>query len=138
MCLTKVIKKIDVRLATKEEFEGYKFLMPTGLGGYETPMKGNQRTFPEGRWVNEEKYRPTYAHSRMIKLFRPFGRTPTEYRQGFHIFRTIEGARAWGKFLYPLFKVKYRKVVAEGVQDDSEVDVALEMKLLGQVKGKNT
>ena len=59
-----------------------------------------------------------------------------KYETGFHIFETLEGARRYCVEYEVILKVKYKKVVATGIDCASRVVVAKEIFPLKEIKIK--
>lgn len=74
---------------------------------------------PIGKWIHEAN-------------FRPFPETIPDYGAGFHVFTTKKGILNWEAEMEDpcIWKVAYRKAVAEGRQEGHRCIIAEEIKIL--------
>jgi hypothetical protein len=107
---------------------GYKVLYMNRMGNTYAPFKKTR--FPKDVWIDDER-------SKGRKL--SYDNVMRSYTPGFHLFQTIDDAHAFS-LRYPstngrpIFKVRYRNVVAGGTQNKISVIVARSIKVLNKVK----
>ena len=121
MCLDKIC---DFEVKTDI---GYKIFINYNTGEYYLPLKGNGCVVPINQWVKEKDYRP-----QMLKCCRtvPMGKYPF----GFHIFLSRKSAASY-RFSHThscsiIKRVRFRNVVAKGLQGQRRTVVAKEMMIL--------
>ena len=120
MCLDKIT---DFEVKTDI---GYKIFTPN-IGEYYLPLKGNGYIVPVNQWVKEKDYRP-----QILKRYRnvPVGKYPF----GFHIFLSKKVALSYMRnycgYESCVMKVRFRNVVAKGLQGKRRTVVAKEMMIL--------
>ena len=122
MCLaTKMSSKKKAEF--KEQTEGWKVLwrINGGLGG---DCYSDTMIRPEGEWLHEKGYQDSY--------YPPSYNNCEEYRYGWHIWLTLDGAKRWCNKAdgETIRKVSFKKPVAYGWQRKRPVVVAKEMMIL--------
>jgi hypothetical protein len=95
MCLT-WITEIE-----GEDGEGWKVIFP--LDGGWTPIIKKGKIFPFGEWILD-------PNDGLI------GCQDAAYKKGFHIFKKLEDADHYQEADELILKVRYRRVVCEGIQ----------------------
>lgn len=116
MCLDR-LKDFKVKLDENEVGIGWKVFGVGQYGGLYTELRGNSlKVLRRGCWLKEKTYR---EHKREF--------TEGGYSVGFHVFLTKKGACNWGESEERTRKVKFRKVVATGIQKNHRTIVAKEI-----------
>jgi len=126
VCLSLVDEIHDPPL--EEERTGWKVF---ARGGYPV-ITGLRREVPTRVWVDEHGYR-IRARLEAIRIT-----NDVSYPTGWHVFTNLDGAKALHAQLQsawnpcPIHRVRYRRIVAEGLQGSRRVDVAKEIYLEGR------
>ena len=120
MCLDK-LKDFKVK-----QTEGYKVFVIDKKGAIHSRFQRTHIRFKVNRWIRAKK------SGEYTDLSEP-------YTTGFHIFLRKEDALKWhGNTIYHyatiIKKVKFKGIVAKGVEDSAEIIVASEMLILPDVK----
>lgn len=117
MCLDRVITTYEEN--TEQGF-GYKYLEVPEDGDYlETPFVGT-KLYPN-QWIRD---------GHVETLYGSFG---GKYSSGFHIFTDLEEAQKY-PLVEPLFKVRYRGIIAEGIDAGCTVVVTKEIMVLEKIE----
>lgn len=132
MCLDVVDNSIEIREVKGEVYYyGWKVFCRDDDGRLCGELFG-AKSYRVNRWLKEEDYRE-YGDERKKTLFTED--TYKRYQIGFHIFLTREMARRWKDYDGIIRKVKFRNVVAKGIQNIAQVVVAKEMLIIGNSRG---
>lgn len=125
MCLTK-LGKFKVKLDENGVGTGWKVFAKMKNKLY-LDFRGTQHPRPKNQWLNEKDYRWKEDKVRGRIYYDNF-----KYKFGWHIMKTKRSAEKWmeGAFFGNgdvVMKVKFRKVVATGIQMKKQVIVAKEI-----------
>lgn len=136
MCLAHV--DCVFKIPKPEVKYGYKLFIEKNFFGKDKMLVGQfyglEKPRPMGMWMHERDYR---SNRRRRLIYLNIGTFDKEgivsYPIGWHIYKNMP-KNLTSKITFPLYKVAYRNVVAEGWQDGKRVVVCKEMKIIKKVK----
>jgi hypothetical protein len=137
MCLNTVSRICNPE---PKEIVGYKYFDMNG-SDIRSPMMGSDNLYKLGKWIDDasESLIDSDEENQVLTGVKAdgtlkFNYNNKQYPSGFHILRTKKDARKYVAASelgdWRLFKVKYKNVVAEGLDNGARVVIARSMLIL--------
>ncbi len=117
MCLDYVISKSPDLNKKERPKIGYKTFIKREDGSFGTGYYGSHIRFWRGKWKIDEN-----QHG------------PHDYEAGFHVWKTLAGARYWADSCDFICKVEYTHTTAEGLQNSHRAVCAKRIKIVKIMK----
>jgi hypothetical protein len=98
------------------------------------------KPLPLNKWINEMKYRKISGRDKKSTTIEYNCEAKKRYKKGFHIYKNLDVIKYRNNeecgydAMYIIYQVEFKNVVAQGMQEHSEVIVASDMKILKENK----